>query len=156
MNTSATPNTNNPFFDFNNRSSAPYGGIQLAYFTNNTQITMCVATTSTAYLGGSCGAHTAPAAGAWHHVIVRYAGTGTATGQGAPVEVYYDDVLAFTVANDTANNPVFSQGISDALYIGTAGLALDDVRVYNAVFTPANQCTQIIGGTWSGTSCTLP
>ena len=37
-----------------------------------------------------------------------------------------------------------------------AGLALDDVRVYNSVFTPANQCTQIIGGTWSGSSWTLP
>ena len=31
---------------------------------------------------------------AWHHVIIRYAGTGTGTGQGAGVDVYYDDVLA--------------------------------------------------------------
>jgi len=117
---------------------------------------MCAATTTNSFLGGSCGGHPAPATGAWHHVILRYNGTGTGTGQGAGVDVYYDDVLAYTQANDTANNPVFNPGISDALYIGTAGISLDDVRIYNSVFTPANQCTQIIGGTWNGSACTLP
>ena len=65
-------------------------------------------------------------------------------------------MLAFTQANDASNNPVFNPGISDVLYIGTGGLMLDDVRVYNSVFTVANQCTQIIGGAWNGSACTLP
>jgi hypothetical protein len=155
VNATATPNTGNAFFDFNNRSTAPYGGVQLAY-SSSTQFSMCVASTTNSYLGGSCGLFSAPATGAWHHVILRYAGTGTSAGQGAGVDVYEDDVLVKTIANDASNNPVFSSGISDSLYIGTGGISLDDVRVYNTTFTVANQCTQIIGGTWNGTSCTLP
>jgi hypothetical protein len=155
INASSSPNTANSFFDFNNRTTAPYGGIQLAYFTV-TQFSLCVATTTDPYLGGSCAVINAPAANAWHHVIMRYAGTGTGAGQGAGVDVYIDDVLVHTTANDSSNDPVFSQGISDTLSIGTGGITLDDVRVYNSVFTVANQCTQIVGGTWSGSTCTLP
>jgi hypothetical protein len=155
VNASASPNTASSFLDFNNRFTAPYGGIQLAY-ENATQLILCAASTTNSYLGGSCGIHAAPATGAWHHVIVRYAGTGTGAGQGAPIDVYYDDVLAFSQANDADDNPVFSAGISDALNIGTGGVTLDDVRVYGSVFTVANQCTQIIGGTWNGSACALP
>jgi hypothetical protein len=72
------------------------------------------------------------------------------------VQVYEDNVLVKTVSNDASNNPVFNQGISDTLYIGTGGITLDDVRIYNSAFTLANQCTQIIGGTWTGSACTLP
>jgi hypothetical protein len=36
------------------------------------------------------------------------------------------------------------------------GIALDDVRVYNIVFSPAEQCTVILGGAWSGSAYTLP
>jgi hypothetical protein len=155
VNATFAPNTANAFFDFNNRSTAPYGGIQLGYYSA-TQFTMCVSTTTNSYLGGSCAVFNAPATGAWHHVILRYAGTGTGAGQGAGVDVYEDDVLVKTVANDASNNPVFNSGISDSLYVGTGGISLDDVRIYNSTFTVANQCTQIIGGTWTGTSCTLP
>lgn len=145
----------NALFDFINRTTAPYGGIQLSY-SSATQFMMCVASTTNNYLGGSCSAFSAPAAAAWHHVILRYAGTGTGAGQGAGVDVYEDDVLVKSVSNDASNNPVFNQAISDTLYIGTGGISLDDVRVYNAVFSVANQCTQIIGGTWTGSSCTMP
>jgi len=115
-----------------------------------------VATSSNSFLTGSCPGFTGPASGAWHNMILRYAGTGTGAGQGAGVDVYIDDVLVKSVANDASNNPVFNAGIPDQLYIGAPGMMVDDVRVYNSVFTVANQCTQIIGGTWNGTSCTLP
>jgi hypothetical protein len=153
---SSSPNTSNSFFDFNNRTTAPYGGIQLGYLSA-TQFSMCVATTSNSYLTGSCPVFAAPASGSWHNVIIRYAGTGTAAGQGAAVQVYEDDVLTTTIANDANNDPVFNQGISDSLSMGTGpGIALDDVRVYNTTFSAADQCTLVIGGTWSGSSCTVP
>jgi hypothetical protein len=99
----------------------------------------------------------APAAGAWHNIIIRYAGTGTGAGQGAAVQVYEDDVLTTTVNNDIANNPVFNPGMTDTLSIGVGpGIALDEVRIYNLAFSVAEQCTVVIGGTWTGTACTLP
>lgn len=115
-----------------------------------------MASTSSSYLTGSCKDIAAPAANAWHHVILRYAGTGTGPGMGAGVDVYEDDVLAGTVPNDSANDPVFNQAIMDTLTIGQGGVALDDLRIYNQVFTTAEQCAIVIGGTWSGTACMLP
>jgi Divergent InlB B-repeat domain/Concanavalin A-like lectin/glucanases superfamily len=155
INASASLNTSNGFLDFENRFTAPYGGIQL-YYVSATQLGICVATTSSPYLTGSCALFAPPAAGAWHNIILRYAGTGTGAGQGGNVEVYEDDVLVETVLNDASNNPVFNQSIADTLYIGAGGMTLDDVRVYDSALTPANQCTQIIGGTWAGGACTLP
>ena len=155
VNATASVNTQNSFLDFNNRSTAPYGGLQLSYYSA-TQYSICVATTTSSYLTGSCPVFNAPSSNAWHHVIVRYAGTGTGAGQGAGVDVYVDDVLVKSVANDNNNDPVFSAGMPDAFYVGTAGTTVDDLRIYNTTFTVANQCTQIIGGTWTGSACTLP
>jgi hypothetical protein len=150
-----TPPVSTAILDFNNRSTAPYGGIQVGYGTSTTY-SMCVSTTTNSFLTGSCKSVTAPAAGAWHNVIIRYAGTGTGAGQGGNVDVYEDGALVATVANDASNNPVFNPGIPDALYIGAAGLSFDEVRVYNVALTPAEQCAQIIGGAWTGSACTLP
>jgi hypothetical protein len=44
----------------------------------------------------------------------------------------------------------------DVLTLGGPGAVIDDVRIYDRVFTPAEQCTLIIGGTVAGASCTLP
>jgi len=150
-----TPNTLNSFFDFNNRTSSPFGGIQLSYFSA-TQFSVCAATTTTSFLTGSCPIFSAAPTGAWHNLILRYAGTGTGSGQGAKLEIYEDDVLTLTVANDAANDPIFNMGMSDRLFIGTGGIALDDIAIYNTTFTVAQQCTTVIGGTWTGTSCALP
>ena len=35
-------------------------------------------------------------------------------------------------------------------------MTFDDVRIYNTAFSQADQCTVIIGGTWTGSACTLP
>jgi len=151
-----TNSTGSPIvIDFNNRVTAPFGGIQLAYF-NTTQLTVCAATATNSFLTGSCPLLSAPAADAWHNVILRYAGTGTGAGQGGNLEIYEDDVLILTVANDAANDPIFNMSIPDALTIGMEGMALDDIAIYNTTFTAEQQCTTVIGGTWSGTGCTLP
>jgi hypothetical protein len=147
--------TGSVFFDNNNRSTAPYGGIQLAL--NGSLINMCAATTSSSYLGGSCLGFNSASGDVWHHYIVRYDGTGTGTGQGGPVEVYIDDVLVHTRANDGNNNPVFnSTGMVDRMTMYASGGLLDDVRIYNQVFTRAEQCTYVMRGTWTGSACTPP
>jgi hypothetical protein len=33
---------------------------------------------------------------------------------------------------------------------------VDELRIFDTVFTDAAQCTTVIGGTWTGSSCTLP
>jgi hypothetical protein len=140
--------------DFLNRTAAPYGGVQLGFKAPGT-FNLCVATATNPSLTGGCAAVAAPASGGWHNVILRYAGTGTGAGQGAGVDLYEDGVLAATVPNDADNNPVFNQSLG-GMYLGTGGVALDDVRIYDQVFSAADQCALLIGGTWSGAACTLP
>lgn len=65
-------------------------------------------------------------------------------------------VLVHSRANDAANDPVFSSSVLSTLQFGSDALRIDDVRVYNEAFTVAEQCTTVIGGTWSGSSCALP
>ena len=43
----------------------------------------------------------------------------------------------------------------DLLTLRAANTQLDDVRVYDRVMSIADQCTEIIGGTWDG-NCALP
>lgn len=82
---------------------------------------------------------------------------GTGSGEGGPVSVYVDDVLKLTKANDGSNNPVFTPtGIPDVMYVGGNGALMDDVRIYDVVFSPAGQCTYVVGGVWSNGACTLP
>lgn len=145
------------FFDCNNRGpTAPFGGVQVGL--TQTSVSVCVSTTSNSYLGGSCLGFTAPSANVWHHWIIRYDGTGTGAGQGGPTEIYIDDVLVHTRANDANNNPVFNAtGMTDRLYIGGAANTLvDDVRIYNQVFSRQDQCTYVMRGTWTGNACTPP
>jgi hypothetical protein len=152
---SAAPTTARPILDFSNQTVAPYGGVRLSY-VSATQLSVCAASTSSAVLGGSCPTFAAPGADAWHNIIVRYNATGTGPGQGGNVDVYEDGALAATVVNDASNDPVFNATISTELHIGAGGVSIDEVRVYTGAFTPATQCATIIGGTWSGTACTLP
>jgi len=141
--------------DCNNRFTSPFGGIQLGFSTDRTSV--CVSTTSNSFLSGSCNGFSAPSANTFHHWIIRYNGTGTGIGQGGPTEIYVDGNLVHTRPNDNANNPVFTtNGISDTLTVGAPGTLLDDVRVYDRVFTIDEQCTQIIGGRFVNGSCALP
>ena len=157
INATSSPNTGNSALDFWNRSTAPYGGLQF-YFSSATSLVLCGASTTQPYLpNGSCTTTwTAPSPSVWHNYIFRYSGTGTAAGQGGNVDIYVDDVLVTTLPNDSSKNPIFSNGVGDTLYFGTSGMSWDDVRIYDQVFTQAQQCTTVIGGTWNGTSCALP
>jgi hypothetical protein len=142
--------------DLGNRSSSPFGGIQLG-FEGTIPTSLCVSTMSSPFLGGTCDGPPAPPANTFHHWIVRYDGAGGGAGMGGPTEIYVDGVLVHTRPNDTANDPVFSPtGLPDVLTLGAPGTVFDDVRIYDRVFTPAEQCTLIIGGAVAGTSCTLP
>lgn len=151
--------SSNAVFDCNNRSTAPYGGVQLGLFQSGGQNTtsLCVSTTSASFLGGGCGGFAAPSANSWHHWILRYDGTGTGTGQGGRLEVYVDGALVHTRANDAANDPVFNTtGMNDTLYLGAPGTLVDDLQVHDRVFTAAEQCTQLVGGTVGSAGCVLP
>ena len=141
--------------DIDNRTSPPFGGIQLGFTGASTSL--CVSTTSNGFLSGDCTGPQAPSANTFHHWILRYHGTGSGAGMGGPTEVYVDGALVHTRANDTANDPVFNTtGMPDVFTLGAPGTVVDDVRIYDRVFTPAEQCTVIIGGAVAGTSCTLP
>jgi hypothetical protein len=153
VNATSSPDTAQPLFDFYNRTTAPFGGIRLGY-ASSALLSRCVATSTNKEL--VCVKDTFSEAGRWRNMIIRYAGTSTTSGGGAPVEIYYDGHIAARDPNDANNDPVFNPGISDALYIGAGGIMLDDVRIYNTVFTTADQCTEVIGGSWDGTACTLP
>lgn len=142
------------FFDCNNRTTAPYGGMQLGL--TSTSVSACVSTTTNSFLSGACNGFTAPSANTFHHWIIRYDGAGTGAGQGAATDIYIDDVLVHTRANDANNNPVWNPGAPDRLYLGVPGALLDEVKIYNQVFSVADQCTYVVRGTWTGSSCTLP
>jgi hypothetical protein len=142
------------FFDCNNRSTAPYGGVQMGLTQNS--VSVCVSTSTSSYLSGGCNGFTAPSANTWHHWIMRYDGSGTGPGQGGVTQIYVDNVLVHTRPNDANNNPVWNPGIPDRLYLGLSNASLDDVRIYNQVFSLADQCTYVVRGTWTGSSCTLP
>jgi hypothetical protein len=141
-------------FDVINRSgNGPYGGVQLGFA--GTTASLCVATATSSLLGGSCGGTAAPNSNTFHHWIIRYDGTSTSSGGGGPVQVYVNGVLRVTRANDANNNPVFSSAIPDVLTIGAPGTAIDDLKIFDQVFDVATQCTQLVGGTYNGATCTV-
>ena len=97
--------------------------------------------------------------GLWHSLIYRYDGVSNTVG--APVAIYVDGVLAGQIDN-TAAIPLVGSGVTDIRLgnltgiLGPSVFYIDEFRVYNQVFSIAQQCTDIIGGSWSGTACTLP
>ena len=142
------------FFTFIQSNGAPYGGLAFGS-GSQTQIILCAAGDVTASLGNGCPVAASDTAGVWFNLIVRYDGTSNVAGGGADIQVYKDDGVPFVQANNS-KEAVFGQGMADILTLGGGGIILDEIRVYDAVYTQAQQCTGIIGGTWSGSACTLP
>jgi len=143
-----------------NRTTAPFGGLQFA-LQSSTAASVCMSSTSGALLpAGSCVSVSLPTSvgTGWHHFLFQYKGTGLGVGQGAPVNIFIDGATtAYAIINnDATNNPVFNNGMEDVLSLGANGAMMDDMRVYTRTFTAAEHCTAIIGGTWAGTTCTLP
>jgi hypothetical protein len=138
----------------------PYGGLRFT-LTSATTASICMSSASTRFLpSGTCAAVALPATAAtgWHHYLFQYLGTGVAYGQGGPMNVFIDGAATpnFSIANEPSPNPVFHDAMENNLGVGGNGVMMDDMRIYTRKFTPAEHCTAIIGGTWSGTACTLP
>lgn len=107
---------------------------------------------------GGCDSFQLPDTG-WHHILYRY--SSTEVGGSAPLEIFVDGNYAVT---PTTDYPLFFSQVVD-IALGRDHLELDwvpshhrvdDVRVYEEVFTDAEQCTQIVGGAWCDGTCQLP
>ena len=144
------PMSDQTFFDLYNNRTTPYGGVQVRL---RPSAYTCVASSSSAAM---CGGFDTPTVNEWHHWILRYTGTGTSMGQGGPVQIFIDGALTYTRNNDPLNNPVFNAGVPDQLVIGMPGAEIDDLRVYDRVFTVAEQCELVMRGTWDGAACNPP
>jgi hypothetical protein len=105
-----------------------------------------------------CGYFDVPDAG-WHHILYRYVSTGP--NNHTSLDIYLD-------GNHTARWPMgkvlFGSSVDDITlgrghYTDMPGPShhqLDDVRIYDKVFSEQEQCTQIVGGSWSNGTCQLP
>lgn len=108
-----------------------------------------------------CASFAAPV-GYWHNIVYRYSAPSTSTG--GPVEIWLDGALAGTLPN--ANGVPLMTHVSPELRLGYYGpygangqygtYAIDEFRVFDRVFTPAEQCTVVSYGSWNGSSCTVP
>lgn len=99
--------------------------------------------------------------GAWHNIVYRYDGVSATVG--GPVQIFVDGMLTGELPN-TGSLPLVGAGVTDirlgnlaaTSILGPSVFYVDDFRIYNVVFTPQDQCTVVVGGTWNGTTCTLP
>jgi hypothetical protein len=85
--------------------------------------------------------------GGWNNLIYRYPGSGSA------VELYVNGSLRFTLSGPPGD--LFA-ALDDPAVGQNTNMGVDEVRFYDQVYDTATQCTQIIGGTWTGSSCSLP
>jgi hypothetical protein len=104
---------------------------------------------------GGCGSFDYPV-GVWHALIFRHAGRGLAPGEGAPLELIVDGVPVLTLDNPELE-PILGHDAVD-LSVGRDSIfEIDDLRVYDRVFSPAEQCSELAGGRWcNGTCVTSP
>ena len=107
-----------------------------------------------------CASFAAPV-GVWHNIVYRYAAPSISVG--GPLEIWLDGALVATLPN--ANNVPLMTHVSPELRLGYYGpygssgqygkFTVDELRVFDRVFTPAEQCTVVSYGTWNGSSCTV-
>ncbi len=141
--------------DFRNAGS-PGGGVAVGHgIASPASIVACATGTSGTT---ACNSFVTPSFGLWHNLVLRYAGTSTGAGGGAPVDVYLDGVVVAAIPNPTLE-VIFSSTQRNDLVIGQSSMFyVDEIRVYDQVFTAAEQCITVIGGTWnpSTSMCILP
>jgi hypothetical protein len=83
----------------------------------------------------------------FHNLIYRYAGAGSG------VELYADGALMLTLGGPAGD--LFA-ALGDPLVGQSSNLIVDEIRFYDQVYPVSTQCTQVVGGTWNGSSCVLP
>ncbi len=140
-------------FDF--RTSAPNLGWETYHGASNppTLLTTCS--------GGSppCISFANPTYGIWHSLVWEYDAASSSTG--AAVNIYLDGDLAGSI-NGTSPIVLFGAAMTQLALgndLGGGGASLfylDRFKVYNQAFSASDRCTQVIGGTYTGSSCTLP
>lgn len=95
---------------------------------------------------------------AWIHVGLQYKAGAQGDGNGAPVDVYIGGRYFKTIPN-TDKGDVFGaeQALHTVLGANTSAI-IDELRIYNQVFSQAEYCTEVTGGTWvSGNDyCDVP
>ncbi|RMG98346.1 MAG: hypothetical protein D6705_06170 [Deltaproteobacteria bacterium] len=101
--------------------------------------------------------------GPWHHIVWRYAGTGTNAGEGADVEIYFDGDLVATIANPTKQSVLTPDILLDGILCSGRGntppqpnFQIDEFKIWGATYDVATQCEVVVGGTWENNACTLP
>ncbi len=85
--------------------------------------------------------------GQWNNLIYRYAGAGS------NVDLYLNGVKQVTLTGVPGD--LFA-GFANATVGTSSNMFVDEIRLYDQVFTDAVQCTRVLGGTYSGTTCTPP
>ena len=117
------------------------------------------ATKLTTCSSAGCVTFASPTPAVWHSLVYRYDAPSYLTG--GPIQIYSDGVLAATVENSSGVD-LLSNGADDLLLGSSntpnwyADFYVDEIRIFDTVFTDAEQCTTVIGGTWAGSGCTLP
>jgi hypothetical protein len=106
----------------------------------------CVGGTAGA-VGGS--APLPPDGDLWLHVTWVFQGSEGASG---PIELYYDGSRVDMFLNP-GGQPFFD-GPAE-LEVGDTGVLVDDLRIYNQALAPDAICEDLVGGTFTGSSCDL-
>jgi hypothetical protein len=107
---------------------------------------------------GGCFSFVAPAAGAWHNVSYIYNGASSTTG--APVNIFVDGNLQGGIENP-GSLPLVDGSVADLQlgqqnsFYGPSQFYVDEVRVYDHIFSPEELCTIVLGGS-VGAGCVLP
>jgi hypothetical protein len=91
--------------------------------------------------------------GTWHHVIFREEGT--------DFRIYIDGEIKYSAVNEART---FSPLQQEDLMIGhnytgdpmNSNFYVDELKIFNRVFSDDEQCATVIGGLWAGDRCILP
>lgn len=135
------------------------GGCETYHGASGTALFTCCSSSGT----GDCGSFPYTAGG-WHHLIYRYAGTSPLAGGGADLQLYLDNepVQTISITNgDTIFNalqlPDFWLGLGRTSS-DPGNFQIDELKIFNQVFSVQEQCTEVIGGSWDAqsSSCSLP
>ncbi len=92
----------------------------------------------------------------WHHLALRHDGSAHGAGGGGDVSVFVDGAFLGALANPSRAD-VFSPQQAGNLVVGEPGhnLWFDEIRIYNRVYTPEEQCGELTRGIWNGQWCWL-
>jgi hypothetical protein len=83
----------------------------------------------------------------WHNLSYSYAGAGNS------VNVYTDGRLVDSLAGPPGD--LFA-ALGDPTIGAGAGVRVDEIRFFDKAYPIDEMCTVVLGGSWTGTSCTLP